>query len=93
MGFVLFSNLDEFKDSVKNGLTDKFKIKVIPSSRVDSIEFCEDFIKIKIKEKAIEGKANKAIIIFLSDILKIAKSKIKIENGEHSSIKTIQVFI
>ena len=90
---MLFSNLDEFKNSIKNGLTDKFKIKAIPSSKVDSIEFCEDFVKIKIKEKAIEGKANKAIIVFLSDILKIAKSKIKIVNGEHSAIKTVQIFI
>ena len=40
----------------------------------------------------IEGKANKAIIEYLSDVLSVPKSKIAIVNGEKSSIKTIQVF-
>ena len=69
----------------------KFKIKVVANSKNNSIEFCDDFIKIKIKERAIEGKANKAIVEYLSDILKYPKSKITILNGEKSSIKTIQI--
>ena len=90
---MLFSNIDEFRKSVSEGLVQKFKIKAIPSSKFENIEFCNDYIKIKIKEKAIEGRANKAIVELLSDVLKIPKTKIKIVSGEKSSIKTIQLFL
>ncbi len=69
----------------------KFKIKVVANSKNNSIEFLEDFVKIKIKERAIEGKANKAIIEYLSEVLSVPKSKIQILNGDKSSIKTIQI--
>ena len=88
---MTFLNLKELTDCIENGLKVKFKVKVIPSSKVNLIEFCDEFVKIKIKEKAIEGKANKALVNFLSDELKISKSKIKIINGEKSSIKTIGI--
>lgn len=78
-------NIEELK-TIK-----KFKIKVVANSKNNSIEFLDDFIKIKIKERPIEGKANKAIIEYLSEILSIPKSKIQILNGDKSSIKTIQI--
>lgn len=84
-------NLEELKEIIKKEGTYKFKIKVVANSKVNLIDFDYDFIKIKIQARAIEGKANKAIIEFLSDELKIPKSKIKILNGEKSSIKTIEV--
>ena len=84
-------NLDELIEFIKENDNFKFKIKVVANSKNNSIEFCDDFIKIKIKERAIEGKANKAIVEYLSDILKYPKSKITILNGEKSSIKTIQI--
>lgn len=90
---MLFSNIEEFKKAVTQGLVQKFKIKAIPSSKVENIEFCDEYIKIKIKDKAIEGRANKAIIEFLSNVLKIPKSKIKIASGEKSSIKLIQLLL
>ena len=88
---MTFLNLKELTYCIENGSKVKFKVKVIPSSKVNLIEFCDEFVKIKIKEKAIEGKANKALVNFLSDELKISKSKIKIINGEKSSIKTIGI--
>jgi len=84
-------NLDELIKLNKNNDKFKFKIKVVANSKNDSIEFCEEFIKLKIKQPAIEGKANKAIIEYLSKILPYSKSKIVILNGEKSSIKTIQI--
>ena len=41
--------------------------------------------------RAVDGKANKAIIEYLASLLKVSKSKISIITGEKSSIKTIQV--
>ena len=66
-------------------------IAVIANSKNNSIEFSCEFVKIKIKEKAQEGKTNKAIIDFLSKELKFPKSKINILNGHKSAIKTIEL--
>ena len=83
-------NLEELKELIKNKDEIKFKIKVVANSKNNNIEFLEDFVKIKIKQRAIEGKANKAIIEYLSEEIKIPKSKISISSGEKSSLKTIK---
>jgi hypothetical protein len=87
----MYKNLDELIEKINDEKTLKFMVKISANSRINTIDFCDDFIKIKITQPAIEGKANKALINYLSDLLKIAKSKIKIMNGEKSSIKTIQI--
>lgn len=84
-------NIDELIELIKKNDGYKFKIKVVANSKINLIDFCDEYIKIKIMARAVEGKANKAIIEYFSDILKIAKSKIAIINGEKSSIKTIQI--
>lgn len=84
-------NIDELRTLIKNNDGYKFKIKVVANSKVNLIDFGEEYIKIKIMARAVEGKANKAIIEYLSNVLKVSKSKITIVNGEKSSIKTIQI--
>ena len=83
--------LQELQANIAQNEQFKFKIKVVANSKINLIDFCEEFIKVKIMARAVEGKANKAIIEFLSDELKIPKSKISIVNGEKSSIKTILI--
>lgn len=87
----IYKNFDEIMEQLEKDLEVKFKIKVVANSKNNSVEFLEDFIKVKIKQRAVEGKANKAIIEYLSVILKVAKSKVSIASGEKSSIKTIKV--
>ncbi len=84
-------NLDNLKEFIQLNSKFKFKIKVVANSKNNSIEFLDDFVKIKIKEKAQEGKANKAIVDFLAAELKFPKSKINILNGHKSAIKTIEL--
>lgn len=48
-------------------------------------------IKIKVNSPPVDGKANQALILFLSDFLKIPKSKIKIISGEKSRIKKVVI--
>jgi len=68
------------------------QVKVIPNSKLNKIvEQKDDFLKIKLTAPAYEGKANKALILFLSREFKIAKNKIKIISGEKSREKTIQI--
>ena len=85
----MFKNLDELLEELDEKKIIKFKIKACANARSESIDFCEEIIKIKIMAPAIEGKANKAIIEYISRIMGVPKSKVKIINGEKASIKTI----
>lgn len=68
----------------------KFCVKVIPnSSKCEIAGIIENCLKIKLISPPVEGKANKECIIFLSKILNISKTSIKIISGETSKTKTI----
>ncbi|MCX6743240.1 MAG: DUF167 domain-containing protein [Candidatus Parcubacteria bacterium] len=68
------------------------KVKVIPNSKLNKIvEQKDDFYKIKLTAPAHEGKANKALLNFLSRELKVAKSKITIIKGNKSREKTVLI--
>ena len=84
-------SLEDIKQLLNKDKTAKFKAKVIAGAKINQIEFTEEFVKIKIKQRPIEGKANKAIIEYLSDIFDVAKTKISIATGQTSSIKTIEI--
>ncbi|HDQ23186.1 MAG TPA: DUF167 domain-containing protein [Candidatus Uhrbacteria bacterium] len=69
-----------------------YKIKVIPNSKINKIiGESEDYLKIKLTAPAMENKANKALLIFLSDYFQIPKKKIKIISGEKNRLKKIQI--
>ena len=68
------------------------QVKVKPGSFKDEISIDEnDQWIIKIREKPIDGAANKYLIKFLSKELKVKKSDIVIEKGLTSSFKRIQI--
>ena len=60
----------------------KINIKVIPNSKENSLKTQNDQIIVKINAFAVDGKANKELIKFLSEYYKVKKSKIKIIKGE-----------
>ena len=64
-------------------------IRIIPNSSKNCMIIEEDLIKVKVTAQPIEGKANKALIEFLSKELKIPKSKIEIVKGETSKDKVV----
>ena len=69
----MIKSIDELISLINENDGYKFKIKVVANSKINLIDFCDEYIKIKITARAVEGKANKAIIEFLSDILKCLK--------------------
>ena len=71
----------------KDGLMVTFKI--VPNSSKNEIIKTHDTIKIKITAQPVDGKANKALIEFLSKQFKIPKTSIEILRGETSKEKTI----
>lgn len=74
----------------------KIKIKVCANSKKNSYEFLDDsesenFLKIKVNKPAVDGKANKAIVEYLSELLHIPKNNITIVSGEKSSQKCLLI--
>jgi uncharacterized protein (TIGR00251 family) len=69
------------------------KIHLCPNASKDSIcgTYNDDYIKITLNEKPIDGKANQSLIKFLSKKLKIAKSNIIITKGLTSRDKTLEI--
>ncbi len=48
-------------------------------------------LKIALQAPAIEGRANAALIEFLSELLRIPRSAIEVTGGQHARSKTILV--
>ncbi len=67
------------------------KLKIVPNSSKNEIIKTEEGLKVKITAQPIEGKANKALIDFLSKTFKISKSSFEIIKGETSKEKTILI--
>lgn len=75
----------------KDGLI--VNLKLSPNAAKNAILKDETGVKIKITAQPIEGKANKALLEFLSKNLKIPKSSIEIIKGETSKDKILLIKI
>jgi len=68
-----------------------FHIRVQPGASKNEIVFTPDGIKVRLQAPAVEGKANKACVQFLSKQLGIPKRRIAITRGERARVKEITV--
>lgn len=69
-----------------------FQCKVKPNSKINTIILEEGpIISIKLKAPAQDGKANEALIKFLSEIFDVPKSNIRIATGHTSRIKRLNI--
>jgi uncharacterized protein (TIGR00251 family) len=70
------------------------KIRVIPRAKKNEIveKLPDGSLKIKIKAQPVDGKANSALVEFLSEELCVAKSQIKIVKGEKGRNKVVELF-
>jgi len=69
-----------------------FKVKVQPKASKNEVAgLHQDALKVKLTAPPVEGKANKALIDFLSGWLGVKKSQLKIVSGHLSKIKLIEV--
>ena len=74
----------------KNGII--LSIYLQPGAKKSEVSGIHDgHIKIKVNSPPVDGKANEALILFLSEFLNIPKSMIKIISGEKSRIKKISI--
>lgn len=68
-------------------------LRIIPNSSKNEIIKTEGMIKVKITAPPVDGKANKALVEFLSKTFKIPKTSFKITKGETSKDKTLSVSV
>ena len=69
-----------------------FTAKIIPASSKTSLAgILGGMLKIKIAAPAEKGKANKAVIDFLSEKIGVKKNNIAIISGQSSPVKQIRI--
>lgn len=69
-------------------------LTVKPGSRKDEfIVETDGSIKVKIREQPIEGKANKYLVKYLSEVFDVPKSRIEILKGENNPHKKLSIAI
>ena len=69
-----------------------FKVYVQPGAKKSEVAGMHDgAMKIRINTPPVEGKANEALIAFLSKALGVRKSVIQIDRGDKSRVKTIAI--
>ncbi len=66
-------------------------LRISPNASKNEIIKTEDGIKVKITAQPIDGKANKALIEYLSKQFKIPKSLFEIIKGETSKDKIVLI--
>jgi uncharacterized protein (TIGR00251 family) len=69
-----------------------FRVRVKPNAKTDSITVKENNeLEVRISAPPVDGKANKHLIQYLSEIFKVSKSAVVILKGLNTSYKTIEI--
>ncbi|MGQ9843259.1 MAG: DUF167 domain-containing protein [Spirochaetota bacterium] len=66
-------------------------VKVIPKSSKNSAKLENRVLRVHLNAPAVDGKANRALIELLSEILHFPKSSIEIVHGEKGRNKQIKI--
>ncbi len=68
-------------------------VKVKPNSKKEGIEIKDEFVKISVRSKAEQNKANYELLKLLKKKLGIPISDIQILSGTNSVHKTLKIFL
>jgi len=69
----------------------KLDVKVVPQAKRNMIKTDQGALKVYLTAPAVDGKANKALITFLSDHYGVKRNQIEIIKGLKSRDKTINI--
>jgi len=84
------SYLELSEDAVRNTVT--LTVRVLPRASKDEIAGAMDgALKIRLRAPALENRANEALVVFLAELLKRPKSAVRIQSGEHSRTKRVEI--
>jgi len=68
-----------------------YHVRVKPNARENSVERMGERLIVKVKEKAVGGKANRALIRLLALYFGLPASSIRIVRGHRSRDKVVEV--
>jgi uncharacterized protein (TIGR00251 family) len=72
--------------------TVSFAVRIQPRARNNEIVGeLDGAIKIRLQAPALEGRANEALIEFLARLLKTPNAAVRIQSGERSRIKRVEI--
>jgi uncharacterized protein (TIGR00251 family) len=84
------SFLEVSEDPVRGTIS--LTVRVQPRASKDEIIGArEGALKIRLCTPAVENRANEALIEFLAGLLKTAKSAVRIQSGERSRTKRVEI--
>ena len=67
-------------------------VRVIPGARQESLEQLVDGSwKVRLRARAVEGKANNALCQKIAELLKLSRSQVTVVRGEKSRSKTLRI--
>lgn len=68
------------------------RVRVVPaSSKNEVVGLHDDRLKIKLKAPPVDGKANEALILYLSEVLNVKKIHISLIRGQTSRSKDLEI--
>lgn len=74
------------------GETLEIRLYIQPGAKATELSGLHDGrLKVRLKAAPVEGKANQALIAYLSDQFKVPKSSVSIKTGKSSRLKTLLV--
>ena len=81
----------DISEDVTRG-TVTLNVRVRPRASKDEIAGTMDgALKIRLRAPAVENRANEALVEFLADLLKTAKSAVRIQSGAQSRLKRVEI--
>ncbi len=67
-------------------------VQIQPNAKINEItDYADNILRLKIAAPSVEGKANRELIAFLSEILDVSKSSILLEKGSTSKKKVLLI--
>lgn len=80
----------EWMNEIPNGID--IKVRAVPRASKNEVQgIHDDELKVRLTTPPVDGKANQALVKFLSKTLKISKAQIELTQGETSRHKTIRI--
>jgi uncharacterized protein (TIGR00251 family) len=80
----------EWMNETPSGI--ELHVRAVPRASKNEIQGIHDgALKIRLTTPPVDGKANQALIKFLSKLLKISKSQIRLAQGETNRHKTLRI--
>lgn len=69
----------------------KYSLRVKPNSKIDLVKKVGDELVVRVKVRAVDGKANEAVVKLLAKYFDVPKTKIRLKSGATSRVKIIEV--